>query len=66
MFTTVSLTGASAIVTILEAVAKYFGLNFPEGSILAGVNGLLQFVALVGLVWGQLRRKDLIGGIIRK
>lgn len=66
MFNNVSMTGVGGIITIVELLAHYFGLELPEGSIAAAVNGIVAFVGVLWLIWGQLRRKDLIGGIVKK
>jgi len=62
----ISITGVGAIITLLEAIAKWVGLDIPEGTFTSGVNGAISFIGLILLVVGQLRRKDLKGGIIRK
>jgi len=66
MFNNFSMTGVGAIITVTEGLLKMFGVEIPDGSVSAGVNGLVSFVGLVFLVWGQVRRKDLNLGIIRK
>lgn len=65
MFSTVSMTGVGAIVTLIEALLRVFGVEVAEGSVGAGVNGLVSFVGLVLMVWGQIRRKDLKFGLLR-
>lgn len=62
----ISVTGIGAIVVIIESVLRLFGVEVPEGSTLKVANGLLEIVGYVLLVYGQLRRKDLFYGIIRK
>lgn len=62
----VSVTGIGAIVMVVEYLAKLSGFELPDGSIANAVNGLVSFIGLVMIVWGQLRRKDLRYGIFRK
>ena len=64
--TSISLTGVGGIVTVVELALSFFGVVPSEGSILAIVNGLVALSGVVTLVYGQLRRKDLVGGIIRR
>ena len=66
MFTQISMAGVGTIVTFIETAFRLFGFEFPEGSIAAGINGLVAFIGLGWLVWGQFRRKDLVNGIVRK
>ena len=65
MFSSVSMTGVGAIVTLIEALLRVFEVEIAEGSVSAGVNGLVSFVGLVLMVWGQVRRKDLKFGLLR-
>ncbi len=64
--TSISLTGIGGIVTIVELVLRLFGVEAPEGSVLAVVNGFVQLVGIGTLIYGQLRRKDLKMGMIRR
>lgn len=66
MFSSVSMTATGAIIVILEQVAKLIGLDLPENTIGNMVDALVTLVGSVLLIWGQLRRKDLAGGIFRK
>lgn len=66
MFSTVSMTGVGAIVSVIEMVAKFAGLDFPEGTIGAGVNSFVGAVGFILMIWGQLKRKDLKLGLLRK
>lgn len=61
-----SITGIGAIVTTLLTILKLFGVEVPAeagGQITEGITAL---VGVVLLVWGQLRRRDLKFGIIRR
>lgn len=62
----VSVTGIGAIIVVIEYLFGLFGVEFPEGSVEAGVQGGIAFVGLVLVVIGQLRRKDLKAGLLRK
>lgn len=64
--TPISLTGAGALITIIELALQWFGVDLPQGSIAAAVNGLFAFGGVTLLVWRQLSRADLIAGIVRK
>lgn len=66
MFTNVSITGTGVLITLIESAFKSFGFELPDGSIVAGVNGFITFVGLVMVLIGQLSRKDLHWGLIRK
>lgn len=55
-----------AIVVILNAILPLLGIEVPEGSIGATVEAIGQIVGFALLIWGQIRRPDLIGGILRK
>lgn len=60
------MAGTGGIISVVELVLKLIGVDFPEGSVGAAVNGIVAAVGLVLLVWGQVRRKDLTAGIVRK
>lgn len=62
----ISLTGTGILITLIEYVLRFFGLEFEEGSVAAAVNGLVVFVGFVLVIVGQLRRKDLRFGLVRK
>lgn len=62
----VSITGLGVVVLVLEQLAKLVGLELPEGSVGSAVNAVVQVVGFVLLVVGQLRRKDLKLGLVRK
>lgn len=66
MFNGTSMAGSGLIITLIETILKLTGVEFPDGSVSAGINGIIAFVGLILLVWGQVRRKDLKFGLIRK
>ena len=63
---TISLTGAGAVITVIQLALQWLGVDFPQGSVEAAVNGVVAAVGLVLLVYGQWRRGDLTFGLIRK
>ena len=66
MFNNVSMTGTGLIILIVENLLRLMGIEFPEGSVASAMNGLLAIIGLLAVVWGQLRRKDLKAGFVRK
>lgn len=66
MFTNISATGTGAIITLTEALLRAFGVEFPEGSVASAINGIAAAVGLGLIIWGQINRKDLKAGIVRK
>lgn len=62
----ISLTGTGILITLIEYALRFLGLEFEEGSVAAAVNGLVVFVGFVLVIVGQLRRKDLRFGLVRK
>lgn len=66
-FNVVSMTGSGAsIVVLLDVLLPFFGVNLPEGTTAAAVAGAIEFVGWVLLVVGQIRRPDLVLGMIRR
>lgn len=66
MFTNVSMTGVGGVITIIELALQFFNVQVPAGSVGGAVNGVVAAFGLLWLIWGQLRRPDLSGGLIRK
>jgi len=69
MFTNISMTGAGVITGFLPLIMlalNFFGVDVAEEQVVSALNGLLGFISLVLLVIGQMRRKDLNFGIMRK
>lgn len=58
-------TGA-AIIVVLKVVLPLFGIDVPEATLTATIEAVATIAGTVMLVWGQLRRPDLIGGIVRR
>lgn len=66
-FQTLSKAGlGSALVVILNAVFPIIGIEVPEGSVAATMEAIGQVIGFGLLIWGQIDRKDLIGGIVRR
>lgn len=66
MFTSISMAGTGLVVTLIETILRLFGFEFAEGSVFAAVNGIVIAVGFVLMIVGQLRRKDLLWGFLRK
>ena len=62
----ISMTGSGAIIVVIEALLRVFGIEVPEGSTLAAINASLEVLGYVLMVWGQVRRPDLKMGLVRK
>lgn len=60
------MTGTGAFIALVEAALNFFGISIGDGVVAQAINGLLTFLSLLFVVWGQLRRKDLTFGILRK
>lgn len=66
MFSQVSMAGVGSLITLIEGALLFFGFQVPGGTVGAAINGLITFLGLVWLVWGQARRKDIVGWLFRK
>ena len=66
MFSVLSKSGVGLYVLIIQIVLDAIGIQAPEGTVTAVVDSLVTLVSFALLVWGQLDRKDLTAGIIRK
>ena len=62
----ISKTGIGAIITVLITIGSLFGIQLPDGAGGDLTEAVSTVVGLVLIVWGQLSRKDLVGGLIRK
>lgn len=61
-----SVTGGGAIVLIVSAALKWFGVEVADGQIDTAVKAIIDLAGIFMLVYGQLRRKDLVAGIVRR
>lgn len=69
MFDKISLAGSGLvgiIVYVLVLVAKYLGLDVAESDLTTQVSNIVGAIGFVMALIGQYKRKDLVGGIIRK
>lgn len=55
-----------AIVVLLQVILPLFGVELSENEISAFVEAVVTLVGTVMFVVGQVRRPDLIGGIVRR
>ncbi len=62
----VSLTGIGVLVMLIEWILKFFGLEVSVDGITEAVNGFISFIAFVMIIVGQVRRRDLEFGLVRK
>jgi len=65
-FKTVSMTGTGIVVELLLWAVEYFNLTVGGGEVEAGVKGLFAFLGLAFIIVGQVRRKDMKFGLVRK
>lgn len=61
-----SLAGTGWAVIIIMWLLNYFGLDADEGSVTATVEAFFVVAGFVAALVGQIRRKDLSWGIVRK
>lgn len=61
-----SMTAVGGVVTVIELVLQFLGVDLPQGSVQAGVNGAVALVGVILLIVGQVRRKDLTAGLLHK
>lgn len=64
--TPISITGSGLLVLIVEALLHTFGITPDAGSVAAVVNAAIIALGWITLIVGQLTRKDLHFGLIRK
>lgn len=61
-----SLTGSGAIVLAVGFILNIFHIQLPSEQIQTFVDAGIKIVGFAMLVWGQLRRPDLVAGMIRR
>lgn len=61
-----SMAGVGVAITLLTLASKYFGLDIDEGAITEGITAIAQGIGFVLIVIGQVRRKDLKFGMVRR
>ena len=60
------MAGTGIIVSLLAFALPLFGVNVEEKDVVGFVDNIMKVVGFVLLIWGQVRRKDLTAGLIRK
>lgn len=67
MFDSKSMTGVSVIVYLIALDLQYIGVDGIENEAIAAfVLNVAEIVSFVGIIVGQLRRKDLKFGLVRR
>lgn len=61
-----SKTAIGAVISIVVILLNAFGVVLPEGAETSFVEAIATIVGIGMLVWGQLARKDLVAGVIRR
>lgn len=61
----VSLAGSGIIVLLVTNLLQWIGIG-EVGDVSGAITGMLEFVGWVALIWGQLRRSDIMLGILRR
>jgi len=65
----ISKTGAGLIAVAIYGViwvGQYFGISILEADATTLVQNIIGIVGLVSTYYGQFKRKDLVGGLVRK
>ena len=66
MFSNTSMAGTGVAITLIMLAIKLLGLDIDEGQVTEVVTSGGQVVGFVLLVIGQVKRKDLKFGLLRK
>jgi len=61
-----STAGIGMYAVLIEFLLHMFGLEAPEGSVVAFVNGVIAIAGFILWIYGQVRRNDLHLGLVRK
>lgn len=62
----ISLAGSGLLILIVEAVLGMFGITPEPGTVEQVLNSLIVAGGWLMLIIGQLRRRDLIAGLVRR
>lgn len=62
----ISVAGAGVYVLIIQMILNLFGITPDAGSVMGVVNGVITVAGWALVIIGQLKRKDLTAGLIRK
>lgn len=71
MFENISMTGTGLVLLVLNVILygldKFIGIhiNVLPDQLTQFVDNATQVVSFVLMIWGQVRRPDLVGGILR-
>lgn len=66
LFKNVSMTGSGMLALVLGTILSWLGVNADSSQLAGWVDSIISVVGLAMLIIGQLRRKDLKLGLIRK
>lgn len=61
-----SLVGSGIVVGALSLFLSWAGVPVVDGQLESFVDTALKVISAVMILWGQYRRKDLVGGMFRK
>lgn len=60
------MAGTGGIVVLIEFALKLLNIDVPGGMVGDTVNAVVTVAGTIIFIWGQVRRKDLHFGLIRK
>lgn len=66
MFTNISRAGVGSLVTVTVTILKLCGIQLPDEAGGQLTEAIVTLVGLGLLVWGQVGRPDLVGGLFRR
>lgn len=66
MFKNVSMTGTGLLVLVIGSLLGWLGVDFSESQVVELTTKIIEISALLWVIYGQLRRKDLSWGFWRK
>lgn len=66
MFSNISKVGITALIMVVLSLLKLLGVEIPEALGAQLTEAVATIIGAVLLVWSQLKRPDLIAGIVRK
>ena len=67
IFNSVSKAGVGmAIISVLQVIFPLFGIDIPEESWAGLAEAMATIIGFVLMIYGQLDRKDLVAGVLRR
>lgn len=67
IFNSVSKAGIGiAIISVLKVIFPLFGIDVPEESWASVAEAIGTIIGFVLMIYGQLDRKDLVAGVVRR